>query len=86
MRDAELTCRELVELVSDYLEDALPAAERRRFELHLEACSLCVNHVDQMRTTLAVMGRLDEGALDEPVREDLVRAFRDWPRGGGTQA
>ena len=86
MRDGELTCRELVELVSDYLEGALPASERRRFEQHLEDCPLCVDYVDQMRTTLAVLGRLDEDAMDEPVREDLVRAFRDWPRGGATEA
>ena len=86
MRDGELTCRELVELVSDYLEGALPASERRRFERHLEDCPLCVDYVDQMRTTLAVLGRLDEDAVDEPIREDLVRAFRDWARGGATEA
>ena len=81
MGDGELTCRELVELVSDYLEGALPAAERRRFEQHLDECRLCVDYVDQMRTTLAVLGHLDEASLDEPARADLVRAFREWPRG-----
>ena len=86
MGDGELTCRELVELVSDYLEGALPDAERRRFEQHLDDCPLCVDHVDQMRTTLAVLGRLDEAALDEPVRDGLVRAFREWPRGGAPGA
>jgi len=86
VRDGELTCRELVELVSDYLEGALPAAERRRFEQHLDDCPLCLDYVDQMRTTLAVLGHLDEAALQEPVRDDLVRAFREWPRGDAAEA
>lgn len=86
MGDGELTCRELVELVSDYLEGALPASERLRFERHLDDCPLCVEYVDQMRTTLAVLGHLDEAAVDEPVRDDLLRAFREWPRDGAAGA
>lgn len=76
-RDAatELECRELVELVTDYLEDALPERERERFEAHLAECEGCRRYVEQMRTTIglseraaALQGRPDFGALLEAFR------------------
>ena len=60
----ELTCQELVEIVSDYLEGALPAGDRERFEAHLEICEGCRRYLDQMRTTIRVVGRLTEEDLD----------------------
>jgi anti-sigma factor RsiW len=54
----EMTCQELVELVTEYLEDALPDPDRRRFDEHIEACPHCVTHIDQMRTTIRIVGRL----------------------------
>lgn len=76
--DDDLTCREFVELVTDYLEGALPLAERRRFEKHLRSCTVCPRYVDQLRATVRVLGRLDEEHLKEPVRITLLRAFRTW--------
>ncbi len=80
---AELSCRELVELVTEYLDDALPAAERARFERHLVWCPPCRVYLQQMRQTLRLAGRLTEGALPRPGREALLRAFRDWKSGKG---
>ena len=77
------TCSELVELVSDYLEDALDAEERARFERHLAACDGCAAYLEQMRMTIAVAGRLREDDLDPAVRDRLLAAFRDHP-GPGT--
>ena len=74
----DLTCAELVELVTDYLEDALPAEERERFEEHLTICEGCLNYVDQMRTTIALTGRLRVDDLSPEVAAELVGAFRDW--------
>jgi anti-sigma factor RsiW len=74
----DLTCAELVELVTDYLEDALPAEERERFEEHLTICEGCVNYVDQMRMTIALTGRLRVDDLSPEVVAELVGAFRDW--------
>ena len=74
----DLTCRELVELVTDYLEGALSAGERRRFELHLHSCVVCPRYVDQLRTTVRVLGRLREGDVTEPARAMLLAAFRTW--------
>jgi anti-sigma factor RsiW len=79
--DAGLTCRELVELVSDYLEDALPAAERARFEAHIAGCEHCATYVLQMRETLELLGRLTDDAISPGAEADLRLAFRHWKAG-----
>ena len=81
MPRGELTCGELVELVTDYLERRLPAAERRRFEDHLDRCGGCRAHVDQMRATVELAGRLLESDLTPARREMLLAAFRGWKPG-----
>lgn len=75
-----LTCRELVELVTDYLEDTLSPRDRARFEWHLSACPGCDAHLDQMRQTLAVLGRLDQDTLEPAVIDLLLEAFRGWTK------
>ncbi len=76
----DLTCKELVEIVSDYLEGALPEAERERFDAHLEDCEGCRSYLDQMRTTIRVVGTLNENDLDPGARERLLELFREWNR------
>jgi len=76
--DDELTCRELVDLVTDYLEGALTLGERRRFEQHLGGCPVCPRYVDQLRATIRVLGRLGEDAVPEPARGALLAPFRTW--------
>jgi predicted anti-sigma-YlaC factor YlaD len=73
-----LTCQELVELVTDYLEDALPEAARARFEQHLDACQGCRNYLDQMRHTLRLTGRLAEATVPTYVQDQLLEIFRQW--------
>ena len=75
----DLTCRDLVELVSDYLEDALDREQRARFDRHLAACDGCAAYLEQMRTTIAIAGRLREDDLDPAVRDRLLAAFRGHP-------
>lgn len=77
----DLTCRELVELVTDYLEERLASAERARFELHLACCDPCRTYLAQMREVLAAAGALDEEALEPEARDALLGAFRDWKGG-----
>jgi anti-sigma factor RsiW len=76
--DDDLTCRELVELVTDYLEGALSLTERHRFEAHLGTCTVCPHYVEQLRTTVRIMGRLGEDDVPEPARSALLDAFRAW--------
>ncbi len=73
-----LTCREVVELVTDYLEGAMPAAERSRFEEHLMGCEGCEIYLDQVKTTVRVTGALDEASIPAEQLEALTRAFRNW--------
>jgi predicted anti-sigma-YlaC factor YlaD len=79
----QLVCREVVELVSDYLEGALDAVDRARFEEHLAMCEGCSAYLDQMRTTVRLAGMVTPEALAPPFRDRLLEAFRDWRRAGG---
>jgi hypothetical protein len=81
MTTNELTCQELVELVTDYLEDALPDYDRLRFEDHLTGCTGCRRYLDQMRITVCTVGRLREADLSPAARDDLLAAFRTWKQG-----
>ncbi len=74
----EMTCKELVELVTEYLEGGLPADERARFEAHLEECEGCVNYVDQMRRTIATFGLIPEESLTPEMEDTLLGAFSRW--------
>jgi anti-sigma factor RsiW len=78
---AELTCKELVELVTEYLDGALSSEELERFEEHLVYCGPCVTHVEQMRETIRVAGALREQDLEPDVADDLLAAFRGWREG-----
>ena len=78
MVSTELTCRELVELVTDYLEDMLPQVERMRFEEHLTTCAGCRNYLVQMRRTIDTLGRLTEDDLAPVARDELLQLFRNW--------
>jgi predicted anti-sigma-YlaC factor YlaD len=74
----ELTCREVVEIVSDYLEGALSDELRARFDRHLAACDGCSNYLEQMRETIRLSGMLTEEQIPLVQRERLLEAFRDW--------
>jgi predicted anti-sigma-YlaC factor YlaD len=78
----EMTCRELVELVTDYLEGALSPAQRARFEAHLDECDGCTDYLSQMRRTLQVVGHLSENGVSPDAQEQLLAIFRDWKRDG----
>lgn len=78
MREPTLTCQELVELVTDYLESAMPPEARDRFEAHVQGCPDCEAYVDQIRATIALTGKLSPASLSEEARRKLLDAFRDW--------
>ena len=73
----ELACRELVELVTDYLEGRLDSADRERFEAHLAECDGCATYVEQMRQTLAALGRIPEESVSPQARAELLQIFDD---------
>ena len=76
----EMPCQELVELVTEYFEDALSPRDRARFEAHLAECEYCVTYLDQMRQTIRLLGRLPEETVSPEAEAALGAAFRDWHR------
>ena len=74
----ELTCKELVELVTGYLDGSLRGRRRRRFESHLAECDGCTRYVEQMRTTIRATGTLTEEQVTDEQKTVLLAAFRDW--------
>ena len=74
----EITCRELVELVTSYLEGALPEDERVMFEQHLVICRGCSAHMEQMRATQRALRNIGSARVDPEARAKLLEAFRDW--------
>jgi anti-sigma factor RsiW len=73
----EIACKQLVELVTDYLEGALPEDERRRFEDHLESCPFCVEYVEQMREVGGGLRGIATEGFSAQRRQALIEAFRD---------
>jgi len=73
-----LSCQELVELVTAYLEQALSAEDVARFEEHLASCGTCEVYVEQMRATIRLAGRLTPEDLSPEAEHELLSAFRSW--------
>jgi anti-sigma factor RsiW len=73
-----ISCQELVELVTDYLDGRLPDADQRRFEGHIGDCEHCAAYLEQIRATVAVAGTLSEETLPPGAADALLAEFRDW--------
>jgi predicted anti-sigma-YlaC factor YlaD len=74
----QLSCQELVELVTDYLEGVLPEADRARIEEHISGCDGCRDYIDQMRSTVALSNEARPPGLTPEAEQALLSAFRDW--------
>ena len=75
---AHLSCRELVELVTAYLEGALSLEDRMRFETHISGCDECTTYLEQMRLTIQLTGTLRVDDVSREAEEALLHAFRQW--------
>jgi anti-sigma factor RsiW len=75
------TCQQMVELVTDYLEDKLPDEDRLRFDEHIAACEACSDYLTQMRATIRTTGELREEDVSVEAQEHLLRTFREWNAG-----
>ncbi len=78
IRRREMSCRELVELVTEYLEGTLSRRDRKRFEAHIAGCPHCTTYLHQMREVIATLGRLTVDSIAPRAREELLAAFRGW--------
>ncbi len=77
-RRRDIVCRQAVELVTDYLEGALSPRDRARFEAHLAGCPHCTEYLEQIRATVAALGRIEPEALAPDARDELVALYRSW--------
>jgi anti-sigma factor RsiW len=75
-----MTCRQVVELMTDYLEDNLPAGDRARFEEHIAGCDGCRAYLAQLQTTREMVGRIANVPMPASVERELIEAFRNWRR------
>jgi anti-sigma factor RsiW len=82
MTNNELTCKELVEIVTKYLEGTLSEPDRMRFEAHLGTCSGCTNYLQQMRQTIHTLGTLTEETIAPQTRDELLQIFKNWKKAG----
>jgi anti-sigma factor RsiW len=78
MSDRALTCHEVIEIITDYLDGALSADDRRRVEEHLAICDGCTTYLEQMRETIRLTGMLTEEQIPEDQKRELLEAFRTW--------
>ena len=78
-----VTCQELVELATAYLEGALSARDRAGFEEHLARCEGCERFLRQLRATIDVVGAVPDDALSDAARQQLLDAFSDWTYAAG---
>jgi len=76
-----VTCIEVVELMTEYLEGSLSAADRARFEQHMTGCDGCRAYLAQLRTARMLMGRSAIEPVPEPMKAELMNAFRNWKSG-----
>jgi anti-sigma factor RsiW len=76
-----MTCQELTEVLTDYLEGVMPPEDVARLEAHLELCEGCVTYVDQMRETIRTVRALRPDEVEATVPDDVLAAFRAWKRG-----
>jgi anti-sigma factor RsiW len=75
-----MNCRQVVELMTDYLEGTLSAVDRVRFEEHIAGCDGCRAYLAQMRVTRRLVGGLADDPIPEPIERELLEAFRNWRR------
>jgi anti-sigma factor RsiW len=86
LKAEQMSCAELVALVTDYLEGSLSWRERRRFRKHLKACPPCGHYLAQMKQVIESIGELSEDAIAPAAMDELMTAFRDFHRDAPSQS
>jgi len=75
---SDLACQQAVELVTDYLEGALPRRERQRFEAHLRACDGCDEYLRQVEATIRILGSVRPEDLEPETRQGLLELYHQF--------
>jgi anti-sigma factor RsiW len=80
------TCREIAELITDYLEGTFTLSQRLRFQMHMGLCFACRNYLRQMKYTVATLRKLPSEPVPAHVKEELMKRFRTWKQEQSSQA
>jgi len=83
--DDDLSCQQVVELVTDYLENALLPELRKRLEAHAAECPGCENYIEQMQLTIDMLHQIAREPAFPATKQELLQLFRDWKRGSEAQ-
>jgi predicted anti-sigma-YlaC factor YlaD len=76
-----ITCKELTEVLTDYLEGTMALEDRAALEAHLALCEGCATYVDQMRQVIRTVHALRVADVEATAPDSLLEAFRAWKRG-----
>lgn len=76
--DDSLTCQEVVELITDYLENVLLAETRKRLEEHVADCPGCETYIEQIRQTISTVHAIAEEPVSPTTKQNLLQLFRKW--------
>lgn len=76
-----LSCQELTELLTEYLEGSMPWIQRIRFQVHLGLCGGCRNYLRQMKLTIQTLGKLPVEPIPPEIRVEMLHQFRNWKKG-----
>ena len=81
-RSADIACQQAVEMVTDYIENALPGDDRQRYDRHLADCPHCTEYLAQVRETIRLAGRLTPSDMSPEMRDAFADVFRRWRADG----
>jgi len=76
----EMCCRDVIDLITEYLDDVMKGLDRARFDAHLASCPGCTTYLDQLRQTTTWLGQLSEASMPILAQDAFLRSFRDWKR------
>ena len=77
-----LTCREVVELVTDYLEASLSPEKQGQLEEHVAHCPGCTAYIMQVQQTIGMLHTLSDEPVFPETKEELLQVFRKWKEEG----
>ena len=73
-----LTCMDITELITNYLEGRLSLMDRIRFRMHIMMCRHCREYLNQMKITIRTVGKLPDEPIPADVHDDLMKCFKNW--------
>lgn len=78
MNENELNCQGVVELVTDYLENALLPTMKEQFEEHVAECPGCQNYVEQIQLTISMLRQISQEPTSAITKQELLQVFQNW--------